>query len=194
MVGLAVRKGFFILSLWLALLPSSIPDLPRLDRVVGIANRFLVPIWDIPLEHLASRLTVLWEKLNPNCLPINARPDKRGSRCAVEWKAPPAIWKSRERARCLAEDRVYVDVSAWKNGGWLDRFYTPARCEYRGKVATRWDELQARGEIPRRQSGEGRHPGSEVTDLHPSIYQDARSWPGLDSYLVLSGFVPRLGD
>jgi uncharacterized protein YecE (DUF72 family) len=35
----------------------------------------------------------------------------------------------------LAQAGVYVGTSSWKYEGWFDQLYTPARCEYRGKVA-----------------------------------------------------------
>src|SRR5438309_2853331 len=38
-------------------------------------------------------------------------------------------------AAILAEAGVYVGTSSWKYDGWFDQLYTPARYEYRGKVA-----------------------------------------------------------
>lgn len=35
----------------------------------------------------------------------------------------------------LAKQGVYVGTSSWKYDGWFDQLYTPARYEYRGKVA-----------------------------------------------------------
>jgi uncharacterized protein YecE (DUF72 family) len=35
----------------------------------------------------------------------------------------------------LAQKGVYVGTSSWKYEGWFDQLYTPARYEYRGKVA-----------------------------------------------------------
>jgi uncharacterized protein YecE (DUF72 family) len=35
----------------------------------------------------------------------------------------------------LAQQGVYVGTSSWKYEGWFDQLYTPARYEYRGKVA-----------------------------------------------------------
>jgi uncharacterized protein YecE (DUF72 family) len=45
----------------------------------------------------------------------------------------------REQTKCkasrLAAQGVFVGTSSWKYLGWLDQLYTPARYEYRGKVA-----------------------------------------------------------
>ena len=38
-------------------------------------------------------------------------------------------------AAILADAGVYVGTSSWKYDGWFDQLYTPARYEYRGKVA-----------------------------------------------------------
>ena len=38
-------------------------------------------------------------------------------------------------AAILAGAGVYVGTSSWKYDGWFDQLYTPARYEYRGKVA-----------------------------------------------------------
>ncbi len=35
----------------------------------------------------------------------------------------------------LADDGVFIGTSSWKYEGWLNQLYTPARYEYRGKVA-----------------------------------------------------------
>ena len=35
----------------------------------------------------------------------------------------------------LAQQGVYIGTSSWKYQSWLDQLYTPARYEYRGKVA-----------------------------------------------------------
>lgn len=35
----------------------------------------------------------------------------------------------------MAEQNIYIGTSSWKYEGWLNRLYTPARYEYRGKVA-----------------------------------------------------------
>jgi uncharacterized protein YecE (DUF72 family) len=35
----------------------------------------------------------------------------------------------------LAQQGVYIGTSSWKYDGWFDQLYTPARYEYRGKVA-----------------------------------------------------------
>ena len=43
--------------------------------------------------------------------------------------------RMRQRAGALAGQGVYVGTSSWKYEGWLDQLYTPARYEYRGKVA-----------------------------------------------------------
>lgn len=37
----------------------------------------------------------------------------------------------------LAQQGVYIGSSSWKYEGWLNQLYTPARYEYRGKVATK---------------------------------------------------------
>jgi len=41
----------------------------------------------------------------------------------------------KEQASALAAKGVYIGTSSWKYEGWLDQLYTPARYEYRGKVA-----------------------------------------------------------
>ncbi len=41
----------------------------------------------------------------------------------------------REKAAELAAKGVYVGTSSWKYEGWFGQLYTPARYEYRGKVA-----------------------------------------------------------
>lgn len=41
----------------------------------------------------------------------------------------------KKRAAALAADGVYIGTSSWKYEGWLNQLYTPARYEYRGKVA-----------------------------------------------------------
>ena len=41
----------------------------------------------------------------------------------------------KKRAAELAAKGVYVGTSSWKYDGWLGQLYTPARYEYRGKVA-----------------------------------------------------------
>jgi uncharacterized protein YecE (DUF72 family) len=41
----------------------------------------------------------------------------------------------KNRAKTLADNGVFVGTSSWKYLGWLDQLYTPARYEYRGKVA-----------------------------------------------------------
>ena len=35
----------------------------------------------------------------------------------------------------VAKQGVYLGTSSWKYEGWFDQLYTPARYEYRGKVA-----------------------------------------------------------
>jgi len=40
------------------------------------------------------------------------------------------------KAKELAAEGVFVGTSSWKYEGWLNQLYTPARYEYRGKVAT----------------------------------------------------------
>lgn len=41
------------------------------------------------------------------------------------------------KAAGLAAKGVFIGTSSWKYEGWLDQLYTPARYEYRGKVATK---------------------------------------------------------
>ena len=41
----------------------------------------------------------------------------------------------RNQAAALAARGVYIGTSSWKYEGWLGQLYTPARYEYRGKVA-----------------------------------------------------------
>jgi uncharacterized protein YecE (DUF72 family) len=45
--------------------------------------------------------------------------------------------RMKHRAAALAAQGVYVGTSSWKYEGWLDQLYTPARYEYRGKVAAK---------------------------------------------------------
>ncbi len=40
------------------------------------------------------------------------------------------------KAAALAGQGVFIGTSSWKYEGWLNQLYTPARYEYRGKVAT----------------------------------------------------------
>ncbi len=40
------------------------------------------------------------------------------------------------KAMELADAGVFIGTSSWKYQGWLNQLYTPARYEYRGKVAT----------------------------------------------------------
>ncbi len=42
----------------------------------------------------------------------------------------------KQRAAELASKGVFIGTSSWKYQGWLGQLYTPARYEYRGKVAT----------------------------------------------------------
>lgn len=42
----------------------------------------------------------------------------------------------RARIAALAERGIYVGTSSWKYEGWLGQIYTPARYEYRGRVAS----------------------------------------------------------
>ncbi len=47
----------------------------------------------------------------------------------------------RKKAAALAAKGVYVGTSSWKYEGWFGQLYTPARYEYRGKVAkTRFEQ------------------------------------------------------
>ena len=41
------------------------------------------------------------------------------------------------KAAQLAAKGVFIGTSSWKYEGWLNQLYTPARYEYRGKVATK---------------------------------------------------------
>ncbi len=41
----------------------------------------------------------------------------------------------KERAASLAAKGVYIGTSSWKYDGWMNQLYSPARYEYRGKVA-----------------------------------------------------------
>ena len=41
----------------------------------------------------------------------------------------------KKKAAALATEGVYVGTSSWKYQGWFGQLYTPARYEYRGKVA-----------------------------------------------------------
>jgi hypothetical protein len=43
--------------------------------------------------------------------------------------------KTKRKAAELAVKGVFIGTSSWKYEGWLDQLYTPARYEYRGKVA-----------------------------------------------------------
>jgi hypothetical protein len=43
----------------------------------------------------------------------------------------------REKAMALARKGVFIGTSSWRYEGWLGQLYTPARYEYRGKVATK---------------------------------------------------------
>lgn len=43
----------------------------------------------------------------------------------------------KKKAAALAAKGVYIGTSSWKYEGWLNQLYTPARYEYRGKVATK---------------------------------------------------------
>jgi uncharacterized protein YecE (DUF72 family) len=43
----------------------------------------------------------------------------------------------KKKAAALAAQGVYIGTSSWKYEGWFDQLYTPARYEYRGKVATK---------------------------------------------------------
>lgn len=43
----------------------------------------------------------------------------------------------KKKAAALAAKGVYIGTSSWKYEGWFDQLYTPARYEYRGKVATK---------------------------------------------------------
>jgi hypothetical protein len=43
--------------------------------------------------------------------------------------------RMKKRAGELAAKGVFVGTSSWKYEGWFGQLYTPARYEYRGKVA-----------------------------------------------------------
>lgn len=43
----------------------------------------------------------------------------------------------KSKAAALAARGVYIGTSSWKYEGWLNQLYTPARYEYRGKVAAK---------------------------------------------------------
>lgn len=48
--------------------------------------------------------------------------------------------KMKQKAAALAAKGVFIGTSSWKYEGWFGQLYTPARYEYRGKVAkTRFD-------------------------------------------------------
>ena len=46
----------------------------------------------------------------------------------------------------LAQQGVYIGTSSWKYEGWFDQLYTPARYEYRGKVAKTRFQRECLGE------------------------------------------------
>lgn len=47
----------------------------------------------------------------------------------------------KRKAAQLASKGVFVGTSSWKYEGWFGQLYTPARYEYRGKVAkTRFEK------------------------------------------------------
>ena len=41
----------------------------------------------------------------------------------------------KKKVAALAAEGVYIGTSSWKYEGWFGQLYTPARYEYRGKVA-----------------------------------------------------------
>ncbi len=41
----------------------------------------------------------------------------------------------KQEAAELAGKGVYIGTASWKYQGWLGQLYTPARYEYRGKIA-----------------------------------------------------------
>ena len=41
----------------------------------------------------------------------------------------------KEKAAALAANGVFIGTSSWKYEGWMNQLYTPARYEYRGKLA-----------------------------------------------------------
>lgn len=52
----------------------------------------------------------------------------------------------KKKATALAAKGVFIGTSSWKYEGWLGQIYTPARYEYRGKVATKRFERDCLGE------------------------------------------------
>ena len=52
----------------------------------------------------------------------------------------------RQKASELAAHGIFIGTSSWKYEGWLGRLYTPARYEYRGKVAKTRLERDCLGE------------------------------------------------
>jgi len=58
--------------------------------------------------------------------------------------------KIKQKVQALAASGVYTGTSSWKYEGWMNQLYTPARYEYRGKVAmTRFERdcLQEYAEV-----------------------------------------------
>jgi uncharacterized protein YecE (DUF72 family) len=55
---------------------------------------------------------------------------------AVEFRMPFEREQMKLKATELAAEGVFIGTSSWKYEGWLNQLYTPARYEYRGKVAT----------------------------------------------------------
>jgi uncharacterized protein YecE (DUF72 family) len=56
----------------------------------------------------------------------------------------------KRKIKALAEEGVFIGTSSWKYEGWMNQLYTPARYEYRGKVAqTRFERdcLQEYAEV-----------------------------------------------
>src|ERR1039457_3670969 len=55
---------------------------------------------------------------------------------AVEFCMPFERERMKLKAAELAAKVVFIGTSSWKYEGWFGQLYTPARYEYRGKVAT----------------------------------------------------------
>ena len=56
----------------------------------------------------------------------------------------------KDKAAELAAKGVFIGTSSWKYEGWFDQLYTPARYEYRGKVAKARFERDCLREFERR--------------------------------------------
>src|SRR5437879_3390446 len=72
-------------------------------------------------------------------------------------------------AAILAEAGVYVGTSSWKYDGWFDQLYTPARYEYRGKLAKTRFDLECLHEYA--------HGRDFVADLDKFLGKLPKGWP-----------------